>query len=46
VAFHRDLLDAAWWQRVQNGITSGVPAEVLSYAAAARFRPPGHPAPG
>jgi isocitrate dehydrogenase kinase/phosphatase len=42
LAFHRDLLDAAWWENVQKGITSGLPAEVLSYAATARFRPPAH----
>jgi isocitrate dehydrogenase kinase/phosphatase len=42
-AFHRDLLDAAWWQDVQRAIGSGQPAEVLSYAAASRFAPPARP---
>jgi isocitrate dehydrogenase kinase/phosphatase len=40
MAFHRDLLEAAWWQQVQHGIASGEQAEVLSYPAAHRFAPP------
>ncbi len=39
-AFHRDLLDAAWWQSVQRQIASGEPAEVLSYVRTSRFAPP------
>ena len=39
MAFHRDLLDASWWQDVQRGIASGQEAEVLSYARAHRFAP-------
>jgi len=42
MAFHRDLLDASWWQGVQNRITSGSEAEVLSYAPGIRFAPPDH----
>ena len=41
MAFHRDLLDASWWQDVQRGIASGQEAEVLSYARAHRFAPAG-----
>ncbi len=37
LAFHRDLLDAAWWQGVQHGIASGRETEVLSYASGVRF---------
>jgi isocitrate dehydrogenase kinase/phosphatase len=40
MAFHRDLLDAAWWQGVQQRIASGLEAEVLSYARADRFTAP------
>jgi isocitrate dehydrogenase kinase/phosphatase len=39
MAFHRDLLDASWWQEVQREIASGQQAEVLSYAPAHRFVP-------
>ncbi len=37
--YHADLLDAAWWQRVQQSLRSGHPVEVLSYADAARLAP-------
>jgi isocitrate dehydrogenase kinase/phosphatase len=40
MAFHRDLLEAAWWQGVQQRIASGLEAEVLSYARADRFTAP------
>ena len=40
LAFHRDLLDAAWWQETQRGIARGEPAEVLSYAPGKRYAPP------
>jgi isocitrate dehydrogenase kinase/phosphatase len=40
MAFHRDLLDAGWWQGVQHRIASGQESEVLSYARADRFTPP------
>jgi isocitrate dehydrogenase kinase/phosphatase len=42
LAFHRDLLDAEWWQGIQRSIESGQPAEVLSYHADARFASPVH----
>ena len=45
VAFHADLLDAAWWTRVQEKLAGGEPAEVLSYPGRVRFAPPA-PAPG
>ncbi|MBK7081168.1 MAG: bifunctional isocitrate dehydrogenase kinase/phosphatase [Betaproteobacteria bacterium] len=38
--YHRDLLDAAWWQGVQQELRSGKPVEVLSYSAAARLPRP------
>ncbi len=40
IAFHRDLLDASWWQGVQRDISRGEQAEVLSYPPAQRFAPP------
>ncbi|MBK9114357.1 MAG: bifunctional isocitrate dehydrogenase kinase/phosphatase [Betaproteobacteria bacterium] len=40
VAFHADLLDAAWWSGVQEQIGGGEPAEVLSYPGRVRFAPP------
>ena len=40
MAFHRDLLDAGWWQGVQHGCQDGEPAEVLSYTEDVRFPPP------
>jgi isocitrate dehydrogenase kinase/phosphatase len=42
LAFHRDLLDADWWQSVQRSLADGQPAEVLSYPAEARFSTPVH----
>ncbi len=39
-AFHQDLLDASWWQRVQKDIARGEQAEVLSYPPGHRFHPP------
>ncbi|HQR11881.1 MAG TPA: bifunctional isocitrate dehydrogenase kinase/phosphatase [Casimicrobiaceae bacterium] len=42
LAFHGDLLDAAWWQKVQGDIARGEQAEVLSYSASQRFTPPAH----
>jgi isocitrate dehydrogenase kinase/phosphatase len=39
--FHRDLLDASWWQDVQRDIANGRQAEVLSYARGHRFVPAG-----
>ena len=41
MAFHRDLLDASWWQDVQRDIANGRQAEVLSYARGHRFVPAG-----
>jgi isocitrate dehydrogenase kinase/phosphatase len=41
--YHADLLDAEWWQSVQNEIRSGRLVEVLSYSPAVRF--PRSPAP-
>ncbi len=41
MAFHRDLLDASWWQGVQREIANGRQAEVLSYARGHRFVPAG-----
>jgi isocitrate dehydrogenase kinase/phosphatase len=41
MAFHRDLLDASWWQGVQRDIANGRQAEVLSYARGHRFLPTG-----
>jgi isocitrate dehydrogenase kinase/phosphatase len=35
--YHRDLLDARWWQGVQEELRSGRPVEVLSYSAASRL---------
>ena len=40
LAFHRELLDAQWWQDAQAVLKRGDLAEVLSYAAPARFAPP------
>jgi isocitrate dehydrogenase kinase/phosphatase len=39
VHFHAELLDASWWQRMQQEIRSGRQVEVLSYPDAVRFRP-------
>ena len=36
--YHADLLDARWWQSVQDEIRSGALVEVLSYPEAVRFR--------
>ena len=45
LADHRDLLDAQWWQDAQRTVADGDVAEVLSYPATVRFRPPhGHAA--
>jgi isocitrate dehydrogenase kinase/phosphatase len=38
--YHRELLDARWWQGVQEELRSGKPVEVLSYSAAARLPTP------
>jgi isocitrate dehydrogenase kinase/phosphatase len=43
LAFHRELLDAQWWQDAQALLARGDLAEVLSYPAPVRFAPP--PAP-
>jgi isocitrate dehydrogenase kinase/phosphatase len=40
LAFHRELLDAQWWQDAQALLSRGDLAEVLSYAPEARFAPP------
>ena len=40
LAFHADLLDAAWWRGVQQGCRDGEPEEVLSYSGNVRFPPP------
>jgi isocitrate dehydrogenase kinase/phosphatase len=40
LAFHRELLEAAWWQRTQHALRRGDVAEVLSYPAQVRFAPP------
>jgi isocitrate dehydrogenase kinase/phosphatase len=37
-AFHADLLDAGWWQAMQEANRSGRPIEVLSYPESVRFR--------
>jgi isocitrate dehydrogenase kinase/phosphatase len=42
LAFHSDLLDASWWQKIQGDISRGEQAEVLSYSASQRFTPPAH----
>ena len=36
--YHADLLDARWWQSVQEEIRSGAVVEVLSYPEAVRFK--------
>jgi isocitrate dehydrogenase kinase/phosphatase len=36
--WHADLLGPEWWQATQQGILSGQPVEVLSYADAPRFQ--------
>ncbi|MEO8536893.1 MAG: bifunctional isocitrate dehydrogenase kinase/phosphatase [Betaproteobacteria bacterium] len=38
LAFHADLLDAGWWQRMQQAIRDGRQIEVLSYPESIRFR--------
>ncbi|HET9748214.1 MAG TPA: bifunctional isocitrate dehydrogenase kinase/phosphatase, partial [Casimicrobiaceae bacterium] len=38
VAFHADLLDAAWWRAMQEANRAGRAAEVLSYPDSVRFR--------
>jgi isocitrate dehydrogenase kinase/phosphatase len=40
LAFHRELLDAQWWQDAQALLSRGDLAEVLSYAPEVRFAPP------
>ncbi len=40
LAFHRELLDAQWWQDAQALLARGDLAEVLSYAPEVRFAPP------
>ncbi len=39
-AFHADLLEPGWWQRMQQSIREGRQSEVLSYPESVRFRPP------
>ncbi|HEX6137053.1 MAG TPA: bifunctional isocitrate dehydrogenase kinase/phosphatase [Casimicrobiaceae bacterium] len=39
MAFHADLLDAGWWQAMQQANLGGRPIEVLSYPDSVRFRP-------
>ncbi len=36
--YHANLLDAGWWQGVQQSLGSGQAVEVLSYTAAARLK--------
>jgi len=38
MVFHADLLDARWWQAMQEANRSGRPIEVLSYPESVRFR--------
>jgi isocitrate dehydrogenase kinase/phosphatase len=38
LVFHADLLDARWWQAMQEANRSGRPIEVLSYPESVRFR--------
>jgi isocitrate dehydrogenase kinase/phosphatase len=38
VAFHADLLGAAWWRAMQEANRAGRAAEVLSYPDSVRFR--------
>jgi isocitrate dehydrogenase kinase/phosphatase len=45
LAFHRELLDAQWWQDAQALLARGDLAEVLSYAPEVRFAPPGASSP-
>jgi len=40
LAFHADLLKAAWWVSIQRANAGGKPIEVLSYPASVRFIPP------
>jgi isocitrate dehydrogenase kinase/phosphatase len=40
LAHHAELLDAAWWQGVQERLRAGQAAEVLSYPAGMRFAAP------
>ncbi|MGH8802550.1 MAG: bifunctional isocitrate dehydrogenase kinase/phosphatase, partial [Casimicrobiaceae bacterium] len=40
MTFHADLLDARWWQAMQQAIRDGGHTEVLSYPESVRFRPP------
>jgi isocitrate dehydrogenase kinase/phosphatase len=40
LSMHADLLDADWWQAMQEKIRTGRLAEVLSYPDAVRFPPP------
>jgi isocitrate dehydrogenase kinase/phosphatase len=35
--FHADLLDPAWWQKIQHDIRAGKLVEVLSYSNTVRF---------
>lgn len=43
LAFHRELLDAQWWQDAQAVLKRGDLAEVLSYGAPVRFVAPRAP---
>lgn len=45
VAYHADLLDARWWQAMQQANAEGRPIEVLSYPDSVRFRHVVHPSP-
>ena len=38
LAFHADLLDAKWWQSMQDANRDGRQIEVLSYPESIRFR--------
>jgi isocitrate dehydrogenase kinase/phosphatase len=38
LAFHADLLDARWWQAMQDANRDGRQIEVLSYPESIRFR--------
>ncbi|HTS21843.1 MAG TPA: bifunctional isocitrate dehydrogenase kinase/phosphatase [Casimicrobiaceae bacterium] len=40
VAQHADLLDAGWWQALQESLGEGALPEVLSYPERIRFAPP------
>ncbi len=37
LAFHAELLDARWWQAMQQANGNGRPIEVLSYPDSVRF---------